>query len=329
MQPDVTLRTLPGTDLALSAIGLGTWALGGLWWGPPVPRDQAVATIRKSRELGCNWVDTAPLYGHGHADDLLVEALGPGQPGVLVLTKVGVRWDGDGAHARSDLRPDHVVADIEASLRRLRRPELDVVQIHWPCENQTPIAESIGALSRLVEQGKIRHFGVCNYSAAGLHAVAQAGAVACLQTPYSLLRREFEGQLRQAVAELPGRNAPLGVLAYEPLCRGLLTGKFTALSRFGEDDLRARDDRFRGPTYLRALTVVSRLQLVAKRVGVPVAALALAWVARQPGITAVIAGAKSSEQVQVNVLAMAVLARDDVPWPEIDRIVAAYRGERV
>ena len=318
---ELPLRPLPGTDLQLSAVGLGMWALGGLWWGKPVPRDQALATIRAARDLGCNWVDTAPLYGHGHADTLLVDALGPGQPGVIVATKVGVRWDGPGAHARSDLSPQHIVQDIEASLRRLQRETLDVVQIHWPCEAATPLAESIGALQALVDRGLVRYFGVCNYNAVGLRAVAAAGRVACLQTPYSLLRREFEAELRQAAD-----SCGVGVLAYEPLCRGLLTGKFGALTRFGDDDLRDRDDRFRGPGYLRALAIVSRLQLVAKRWGVPVAALALAWAARQPSITAVIAGAKSPEQVQANALAHQLLARAELPWPEVDRIAGAFRG---
>ena len=320
------LRPLPGTDLSLSPVGLGCWALGGLWWGQPVGDAAAIDTICAALDVGINWVDTAPLYGHGRADELLVRALGPRLRQIVVATKVGVHWDGDSAHARSDLRPASIVADIDASLRRLRLDRLDLVQIHWPCELETPIQDSIATLVELQELGKIAHFGACNYDAAGVRQLAAAGPIACLQTPYSLLRREFEGPLRSALVDLPGRQEPLGVVVYEPLCRGLLTGKFSPIARFGDDDLRARDDRFKGPTFLRALTVASRLQLVARRLQVPVSALASAWAARQPGVTVAIAGAKSAQQVVENARAFEILGNQDVPWPEIDRIAGSFRS---
>jgi len=316
-------RRIPGTDLAITPVGLGAWVLGGLWWGPPVDRDLAVATIRRAIDLGINWIDTAPLYGHGRADELVREAVGARRD-VIIATKVGVRWDGAGAHARSDLNPSHLRDDVDASLRRLGRDALDLVQIHWPCEGGTPIEDSIAALAELRQQGKIRHLGVCNYDPDGLRQVLRAGPVQTLQTPYSMVRREFEGGLREAIAA----ERPIGVLAYEPLCRGLLTGKFQATARFGDDDLRARDDRFRGPAFLRALAMVGRLEWIARRASVPVAALAIAWVARQPGITAAIAGARSPAQVEANVLAHQLLQRDDLPWAEIDRIVAGFGPAR-
>lgn len=320
------LRPLPGTDLRLTPVGLGCWALGGLWWGKPVDDRTAADTLHAALDHGINWVDTAPLYGHGRADELLAQSLGARLREVVVATKVGVRWDGPGAHARSDLTPAYVMADVEASLRRLRLERIDLLQVHWPCESATPIDETVAALIGLQQAGKIRHFGVCNYDAEGLRNVAAAGPLAVLQTPYSLLRREFEGDLLGATRNLPGRTEPLGVVIYEPLCRGLLSGKFTATTRFGDDDLRARDDRFQGTRFLRALTVTSRLGLVAKRLGVPVAALAIAWAARRPGVTAAIAGAKSRDQVACNAMAMALCDRDDLPWAEIDRIADSYRG---
>lgn len=320
------LRRLPGTDLELTPVGLGCWAIGGRWWGQPVSDEDAIAAIRAAADAGINWADTAPLYGYGRADELLRRALGPKLGGWIVAGKVGVRWDGDGEHARSDLRRQGLQADVDASLQRLGVDCMDLLQVHWPCELGTPLAETIGELVRLQQVGKIRYFGVCNYTAAGLAEAAACGPVASLQTPYSLLRREFEGELRQAAVRLPGRDQPLGVLAYEPLCRGLLTGKFNATAKFSDDDLRARDDRFRGPTFLRALTVASRLQLTAKRWGVPAAALAIAWVARQPGITAAIAGAKTADQARQNAAAMALAGRDELPWAEIDRLAASFRG---
>jgi aryl-alcohol dehydrogenase-like predicted oxidoreductase len=318
-------RTLPGTDLQLSVIGTGTWAMGGLWWGDDhvsgdLRDERSTAAIQRALDHGINWFDTAPLYGHGHADTVLVKALGDRKREVVIATKVGVRWDNEGVHARSDLSPDHVRADVDASLQRLGLERIDLLQIHWPCEADTPLADTLAALAELQRAGKVRHVGLCNYDADELRAAIGICPIASLQTPYSLLRREFERELRTVCCDLG-----VGALAYEPLCRGLLTGKFDARARFPESDLRARDDRFTGTRFLRALTVVSRLQLVAQRLGVPVAALALAWVVRQPGMTVAIAGAKTTEQVDQHARA-AELVGDAPFWEEVQRIAGAFRG---
>lgn len=323
-------RNLPGTDLQLSVVGLGAWAMGGLWWGDDVRDSDSQAAVLQALDLGVNWIDTAPLYGHGHADEVLVQALGARKKEVIIATKVGVRWDGEGMHARSDLTAANLRQDVDASLQRLGLDCIDLLQIHWPCELDTPLQETMATLEDLRREGKFRYLGLCNYPAARLREAAALAHLDSLQTPYSLLRREFEAELQQACAELPAGpgqagTRSLGVLAYEPLCRGLLSGKFMATAKFADSDLRARDDRFQGTRFLRALTIVSRLQLVAKRLGEPVAALAIAWVLRQPGITAAIVGAKRPGQVQENVRAAALLDRE-VNWPEIDRIVASYRG---
>ncbi len=319
------LRRLAGTDLDLSVVGVGCWAMGGLWWGDDVRDDDSIAAIHRALDVGINWFDTAPLYGHGHADEILVRALGPRLRDVVIATKVGVRWDGEGMHARSDLTPEHVRADVEASLRRLGLERLDLVQVHWPCELGTPLEATLEALYRLRDEGKVRYLGLCNYSAPQLRQAAAAGGIDTLQTPYSMLRREFEAELQPLVLEFPGRSEPLSTLAYEPLCRGLLTGKFNATSRFAQSDLRARDDRFQGSRMLRALTIVSRLQLIAKRHGAPLAALAIAWALRQPGMTLAIAGAKRADQVAVNAQATDWLDREDL-WADVDRVVGSFRG---
>ncbi len=319
------LRRLAGTDLELSVVGVGCWAMGGLWWGDDVRDEDSIAAVRRALDLGINWFDTAPLYGHGHADEILVRALGSRLRDVVVATKVGVRWDGEGMHARSDLTPAHVRADIESSLQRLGLERLDLVQVHWPCELGTPIGDTLAELYRLRDEGKVRYIGLCNYNAATLRQAATAGGIDTLQTPYSMLRREFEAELQPLVLDFPGRNEPLSTLAYEPLCRGLLTGKFNATSRFAESDLRARDDRFQGSRMLRALTIVSRLQLLAKRHGATLPALAIAWALRQPGITLAIAGAKRPEQVEANAHAAEWLDHETM-WADVDRIVGSFRG---
>jgi aryl-alcohol dehydrogenase-like predicted oxidoreductase len=328
-------RTLPRTDLQLSAIGFGCWAIGGKWWGDDVDDARSIAAIHAALEHGINWFDTAPLYGHGHADEILVEALGSRRHDVCIATKVGVRWKEEGNnHAYSDLSPDHIVEDCEASLRRLRLDTIPLLQVHWPCECDTPFEATLETLLALRDGGKIRYFGLCNYASRPVEqALAYAPELASLQTPYSMLRREFEFALRDVVAapehvEPSGPAEPaeqrLGVLAYETLCRGMLTGKFKspASPRFPSTDLRHIDDRFREPLWSRAQPLVAALRLVGEKLDVPAGAIAIAWALRQPGISVAIVGAKRPEQVADNVRALELLGRRklwDALQPHLDR----------
>lgn len=318
-------RTLPRTDLQLSAIGFGCWAIGGKWWGDDVDDARSIAAIRAALEHGINWFDTAPLYGHGHADEILVEALGSKRHDVIIATKVGVRWAEEGNdHAFSDLSPDHLIADCEASLRRLRLDTIPLLQVHWPCECDTPFEATLETLLALRDGGKIRYFGLCNYASRPIEqALAYAPELASLQTPYSMLRREFEFALRDAVAPPELGEQRLGVLAYETLCRGMLTGKFSATSpRFPSTDLRHIDDRFREPLWSRAQPLVAALRLVGEKLDVPAGAIAIAWALRQPGISLAIVGAKRPEQVADNVRALELLGRRklwDALQPHLDR----------
>ncbi len=298
---------------------MGCWTIGGQYWGG-TDDGQSVAAVRAAVESGISWFDTAPLYGRGHSDAILKRALGTHIDQIILATKVGVRLDGLGpaghdSHAHSDLRPEHIVADCEASLRRLREP-LDLLQVHWPCEWDTPLEDTLAALNDLKDRGWIRHVGLCNYDAATVGQARKHGVVS-LQTPYSLLRREFEGQLRDACVS--GDN-PLGVLAYEGLCRGLLTGKYGSNSTFTDDDLRSRDDRFRGPAVHHASALARDLAAVGARLGISAAAVALGWVASRPGVTAVIAGARSPEQVRANAKAARVVDNPRV-WQVVDRVL--------
>ncbi len=270
-------RPLPGTDLQVSALGFGCWTIGGEYWGDDVDDERSIAAVRTAYACGITLFDTAPLYGRGHADELLVRALGERRHDVAIATKVGVRLDL--AHARSDLRPEHVVADAEG----------------------TPLDDTVAALEGLVDRGDVRYWGLCNF---GPQAVRQARGAVVLQTPYSLLRREFEGELAAAVAE-----RDLGVFAYEPLCRGLLTGKFRAPRTFPDSDLRSRDDRFTGPWFARSRPLIEGLEAVGQKLGVPTAAVALAWVADRPHVTAALVGARSPEQVRANVQAVRLLGK--------------------
>lgn len=317
-------RTIPGTDLTISVVGFGCWAIGGLWWGNDVDDRQSEAAVAAALDLGIDWFDTAPVYGHGHADEVLSRALGARRHDVVIATKVGVRWDNPQVHATSDLSAAHVRADTEASLRRLQLDQIPLLQVHWPCERGTPLEETLGELVRLRDEGKIRHFGLCNYGAQELARAAELAPVATLQTAYSLARREAEAELLPvARGDHGGRH--LGVLAYEPLARGLLTGKFRSIPRFPRTDLRARDERFAGARFLRGLELVMRLDPVAKKLDVPLAALAVAWVCTRPGVTAAIAGAKRPEQIAESARAAELLHHPTL-WQVVDRRVAGWRG---
>ncbi|MBO6937721.1 MAG: aldo/keto reductase [Deltaproteobacteria bacterium] len=310
-------RTLPGTDLSLSVVGMGLWPAGGRHWGP-VDDDESIAAIRRAVELGVDWFDTAPLYGDGHADRILRRALGAHIGEVTIATKVGAQRDASTDEAWSDLRPESIREDCHASLQRLGVQRIDLLQVHWPCERGTPIAETIGALERLRDEGSIRAFGLCNYDAAGLQAALEAGAVASLQTPYSIVRRDADAGL---LSTCEARE--VGVLAYETLCRGLLTGKFGARPpRFGPDDMRRQDPRFWGERFLRIASVARTLDAIATKVHVPTSALAVGWVLQRPGVTAAVVGAKSPAQVEANVRAAALVDQPRL-WQTVDRLLAA------
>lgn len=315
-------RPLARSDLDLSIIGFGCWAMGGLWWGDDVNKKDSIAAVHAALSGGINWFDTAPLYGYGHADEVLREALGARIHDVIIATKVGVRWDKGTEHVESDLSPTHLVEDVENSLRRLGVDCIDLLQIHWPCERGTPLAESIDTLERLRSAGKIRWFGLCNYEAEDVRAVADSPGMVSLQTPYSLVRRELEGPLLDAATNA---DPAIGVLAYEPLCRGLLTGKFDQLPHFPTSDMRSHDPRFQGQRFQHARGLIRDLSRAALKVGVPVAALSIGWVCKQPGLNAAIVGAKRPEQVLQNLQAAELMGRTRL-WRVVDEIAALHGG---
>ncbi|MCP4805200.1 MAG: aldo/keto reductase [Proteobacteria bacterium] len=301
---------LPGTEIELSVLTLGCWALGGEHWGEPVSERDRIATVRCALDLGITVFDTSPIYGD--ADRVLVEALGDARHDVVLATKVGV----DRGH--SNLNPAFLRQDLEATLRRLRVDRVDLMQVHWPCEHGTPLESTFEALEQLRDEGKVRAVGVCNYGAAELLRIRAIAQVVSLQTPYSLVRREFEQGLRAA-------SKGMGVLAYEPLCRGLLAGAYSPGHRFPDNDLRSRDERFRRPRFRRGAALARDLARVGEKVGLPAAAVAIGWVAAQPGITTVIAGAKHPEQVRQNALAVKLLDSAKV-WQVVGRIAAVHEG---
>lgn len=294
-------RRLGRTDLEITRLGLGTWAIGGPWafgWGP---QDDAasVAAIHRAVESGINWIDTAAVYGLGHAEVIVGKALAalPASERPYVFTKCGLVWDeGDPmAEPRRVLRPDSIRRECEASLRRLGVPRIDLYQFHWPDATGTAVEDSWDTMLRLAEEGKIRWPGVCNFDVSLLARCAVRGPVASLQPPFSAIRRKV------AAAELPWCLAhDVGVISYSPMQSGLLTDGFSAarLAALPPDDYRRRAGvEFTAPRFEQNLALRDGLRPVAARMGVSIGELAIAWVLAWPAVTGAIVGARSAPQV--------------------------------
>lgn len=296
-------RTLGGSDLQLSVIGLGTWAIGGgdwaFGWGDQDDQE-AVASIVKAVELGVNWIDTAPVYGFGKSESLVGQALGaiPAADRPIVATKCGRTNLGDGNIGKC-LRRESVIAECEASLKRLHVDCIDLYQMHWP-EPDQEIEEGWQTLVDLKQQGKVRHIGVSNHNVAQLKRLQAIHPIASLQPPYSMISRDVEAEI------LPycGDNR-IGVICYSPLGKGLLTGAFDTARAAGlsEKDHRSRDPRFQSPQLEINLSFVRALGDIAAGLGWTIAELAIAWVLRRPEVTAAIVGSRRPQQIEQTVIA--------------------------
>src|ERR1700749_763999 len=237
------------SDLTTSRIGRGTWAIGGWMWGGADERE-SIATIRAAVERGVTLIDTAPVYGFGRSEEIVGKAIAEGRlrDRVQIATKLGLNWK-DGAVFR-DSSPSRIRTEIEQSLKRLGTEYIDLYQVHWP-DIETPLAETARALEDLRREGKIRAIGVSNYSPQQMDSFRKAGTLDAVQPPYNLFEREIEGDVLP-YAEKTG----LTVLSYGALCRGLLSGRMTAGTKFEGDDLRKSDPKFQQPRfdqYLRAV----------------------------------------------------------------------------
>ncbi|MCC6730468.1 MAG: aldo/keto reductase [Chthonomonadales bacterium] len=320
----VERRRLGRNGPELTTVGFGAWAVGGPWrfgWGRQDDRE-SVAAIRKAVDLGVNWIDTAAVYGVGHSEEVVGEALGQlGATDAYVATKCGRAVGADGT-PHGDLRPASIRAEMDASLRRLGLDHVDLYQIHWPeTETGTPLEESWQAMADLQDEGKARWIGVSNFDVAQLERCEAIRHVDSLQPPLSLLRREAADEL------IPWclRNGT-GVIVYSPMQAGLLSGSFR-IGRVAEDDWRRRNPLFQGAALAANLAFVERLRPIAERHGRTVGNLAVAWALGVPGVTSAIVGARRPAQVEENVGAMGLaLSPDDLA--EIGRAYAETAAER-
>ncbi len=295
------LRRLGRTDMEITRVGFGAWAIGGpdwaVGWGAQDDRDSVVA-IRHAVDRGINWIDTAAIYGLGHSEELVGRALAEMHEDErpYVFTKCGLVWDAQNRKAspRQVGAPDSIRREVEASLSRLGVERIDLYQMHWPAEDGTPIEEYWQTLLDLKVEGKVRAVGLSNHDVAQLEAAELLGHVDTLQPPFSAIRRNAAQQL------LPWCHAhETGVIVYSPMQAGLLSGRFTAAraATLPGDDWRSRNALFQGGALERNLRLADAFRPVAKRHGTTVAAAAVAWTLAWPGVTGAIVGARNPQQV--------------------------------
>jgi aryl-alcohol dehydrogenase-like predicted oxidoreductase len=289
-------RKLGYSDLYLTPIGLGTWAIGGgnnpYGWGPQDDND-SIATIRHALDLGINWIDTAAGYGKGHSEEIVGQAIAGRRHEVIIATKCGILWKADGSDIYGHLKPESIRQEVENSLRRLNVEVIDLYQIHWPLPDED-IEAGWGAVADLVREGKVRYGGVSNFSVAQLQRIQPIHPVTSLQPPYSMLVREVETEL------LPYCAAnDIGVVVYSPMQAGLLTGKMTKerVAAFPANDWRRNSLFFQEPHLSANLDLVEKLRPIAEHLGWSLPQLAIAWVLRRSEITSAIVGARRPEQV--------------------------------
>jgi len=312
-------RKLGSSDFEISRIGFGAWAAGGGDWAFALgPQDdiESIAAIRRAVELGINWIDTAPLYGLGHSEEIVARALEGMTDRPHVFTKCGMPWDANGRILHS-LRRDSIRGECEASLRRLRVDVIDLYQIHWniPAEE---IEEGLEAIAQLHQEGKIRHGGVSNFTLAQLENALQIASPVALQPPYSVLDRGIEDE----ILAFCGENN-IGVIIYSPMKSGLLSGKMTRerIAEFPSDDLRRTKPEFQEPELTRNLAVVETLRTIAARHGISIAEVAVAWTLHNPFVNAAIVGMRRPEHAETIIGAASVdLSSQDLS--EIEEVLA-------
>ena len=288
-------RFLGNSDLAITRLGVGAWAIGGggwdFGWGPQ-DDSQSIIAIHAALDAGINWIDTAAVYGLGHSEEVVARALAGRSPRPYVFTKCSMVWSADRKIGHS-LKAASIARECEASLRRLKVETIDLYQIHWP-DPDPDIEEGWMELARLKEQGKVRWIGVSNFDAEQMKRAAAIAPITSLQPPYSLLRRDIEASTLPYAAQ-----QGIGVIVYSPMASGLLSGAMTRerIAAMPPDDWRSRHANFREPLLSRNLRIACLLSEIGGRHGRSAGEVAIAWTLRNPAVTGAIVGARHPKQV--------------------------------
>ena len=313
-------RRLGDSDVEVTKIIFGAWAIGGWMWGG-TDEAQAIAAIRKAVELGITTIDTAAIYGMGRSEEIVGRAIEPfKRDGLQILTKFGMRWDlecdapkrwdtigrdGKPCTVKHWTKPDSVIRECEQSLDRLKTDYIDLYQQHWP-DPGTEVEETMSALGRLIEQGKIRAAGTSNFTADLLERARAVVPLASNQPPYSMVNRSIEADV------LPYcRENGISTIVYSPLQRGLLTGKITPGYEFTGDDHRANSPLFRGENLSRVNAFLDEIRPIADAHGATLAQLVINWTLGRDGVTAVLVGARNARQAEENARGSSFSLGDD------------------
>jgi aryl-alcohol dehydrogenase-like predicted oxidoreductase len=320
-------RQVGQSGVKVSAVTMGAWAIGDWLWGGSDDR-QAVAAIHKALDVGMTSIDTAPVYGFGHSEQIVGQAVAGRRDEVQLLTKYCLRWDkaegefyfeskdnqGRPVRIYKNARPDSVLWECEQSLKRLGTDYIDLYQCHWR-DPTTPVAETAGVVARLIQQGKVRAAGVSNFTPQEIEEFRRVCPLASDQPPYSMVRRDIEKDV------LPHCRANgIGVIVYSPLQLGLLSGKVTMDREFPPDDLRSSSPYFRPENRRRVLEFMEQLRPIAQAHKAALAQLVINWTIHRPGITAALVGARNPQQAQENAAA-ADIALSPQEMARIDGLV--------
>lgn len=318
------MRPLGTSGISITTLGFGAWAAGGGGWSfswGPQDDEASIAAMRHAIDRGVNWIDTAAVYGLGHSEEVVGRFLKmlPAGDRPLVFTKCGLQWDESDPMkvSKRTLHPDRIRTECDASLRRLGVERIDLYQFHWPDESGVPVEDSWDAMTRLVEQGKVRAAGVSNFGVPLLERCEARRHVDSLQPPFSLIKRAA------AESQIPWCAAHgTGVICYSPMQSGILTDAFSRarVDALAPDDWRRRSPEFQPPALERNLALRDALKPIARRHHTSVSAIAIAWVLACPGVTGAIVGARSPEQVD-GWLSAATVALDDQDRADIDNSI--------
>lgn len=287
-------KQLGNTDLEISLIGFGAWAIGGGdWayaWGPQDDGD-SIAAINRAIDGGMNWIDTAAVYGLGHSEEIVGKAIHGMRNKPYIFTKCGLVWD-NSRMVKQILKAGSIRSECEASLRRLHVDVIDLYQVHWPVDED--IEEAWETMAQLQAEGKVRYIGVSNFNVEQISKCISIAPVASLQPPYSLISRDYEKEI------LPFcRKQEIGVIVYSPMASGLLSGSMTRerIANLPIDDWRRKSDFFQEPALSRHLALVEKLKLIGSRYGYSAGEVAIAWTLKNAAVTAAIVGGRSAAQV--------------------------------
>lgn len=329
MVTPLPVRQLGTTDMNITRVGVGAWAMGGggwsFAWGPQDDND-SIAAMNHAFELGINWIDTAPVYGLGHSEEVVGRFLRgkSADKRPYIFTKCGMVWNPKKPMEEPvrTLNPDSIRRECEASLRRLGVERIDLYQFHWPDATGVPVETSWRVMEQLQKEGKVRAIGVCNFDVSLLRKIDALKHVESLQPPFSLIRRDV------AAAEIPWCNANrTGVICYSPMQSGILTETFSRekVKQMGDNDWRKRSANFQTPRVEKNVALRDALRPIAKRHDTTVSSVAVAWTLAWPGVTGAIVGARSPSQIDgwIDAARLTLTAGDlDEIAASIDRIGA-------